>query len=124
MPTYDYHCDACSHDWELFQQMTADPVKVCPKCKKRKARRLIGAGAGIVFKGGGFYETDYRSSSYKKGAEADKKAQTKASESSESKSKSETKSGAKSGGKNGSKSETKSATGDAKSKGGKRKGKD
>ena len=74
MPTYDYHCDACGHDWELFQQMTADPVKKCPECGKRKARRLIGAGAGIVFKGGGFYETDYRSSSYKKGAEADKKA--------------------------------------------------
>ena len=93
MPTYDYHCDACSHDWELFQSMTADPVKVCPKCKKRKARRLIGAGAGIVFKGGGFYQTDYRSSSYQKGAEADKKA-------SESKPKGESKGEAKSESKN------------------------
>ena len=74
MPTYDYRCDACDHAWELFQQMTADPVKSCPECGKKKARRLIGAGAGIVFKGSGFYETDYRSGSYKKGAEADKKA--------------------------------------------------
>ena len=74
MPTYDYECDACGNAWELFQMMSADPVKECPKCGKKKARRLIGAGAGIVFKGSGFYETDYRSSGYNKAAEADKKA--------------------------------------------------
>ncbi|MFM8497330.1 MAG: FmdB family zinc ribbon protein [Planctomycetia bacterium] len=71
MPTYDYVCDGCGHAFELFQSMT-DPVKkTCPKCKKSKLRRLIGAGGAIVFKGSGFYKTDYRSESYKKGAAAD-----------------------------------------------------
>ena len=71
MPTYDYVCDGCGHAFELFQSMT-DPVKrTCPKCKKKKLRRLIGAGGAIVFKGSGFYKTDYRSDSYKKGAAAD-----------------------------------------------------
>jgi putative FmdB family regulatory protein len=74
MPTYDYVCDACGHAFELFQPMM-DPVKrKCPKCKKSKLRRLIGAGAAIMFKGSGFYQTDYRSESYKKQAEADKPA--------------------------------------------------
>jgi len=72
MPTYDYVCDGCGHAFELFQSMT-DPVKkTCPECGKKKLRRLIGAGGAIVFKGTGFYKTDYRSDSYKKGAEADK----------------------------------------------------
>ena len=72
MPTYDYVCDACDHAFELFQSMT-DPVKrKCPKCKKRKLRRLIGTGGAIMFKGSGFYQTDYRSESYKKAAAADK----------------------------------------------------
>lgn len=76
MPTYDYVCDACEHEFELFQQMS-DPVKrKCPECAKLKLRRLIGAGAGVIFKGSGFYETDYRSDSYKKSADADKKAST------------------------------------------------
>ena len=71
MPTYDYVCDGCGHAFELFQSMT-DPVKrTCPKCKKKKLRRLIGAGGAIVFKGSGFYKTDYRSDSYKKGAAAE-----------------------------------------------------
>ncbi|MFY8222044.1 MAG: FmdB family zinc ribbon protein [Pirellulales bacterium] len=71
MPTYDYVCDGCGHAFELFQSMT-DPVKkTCPKCSKKKLRRLIGAGGAIVFKGSGFYKTDYRSESYKKGAAAD-----------------------------------------------------
>jgi putative FmdB family regulatory protein len=60
MPTYDYQCQACGHDWELFQSMKDSPVKSCPKCKKRKAKRLLGLGAGIIFKGTGFYETDYK----------------------------------------------------------------
>lgn len=60
MPTYDYQCQACGHSWELFQSMNDDPVKSCPKCKKRKAKRLLGLGAGIIFKGTGFYETDYK----------------------------------------------------------------
>ena len=98
MPTYDYKCDKCDHTWELFQSITADPVKTCPECKSRKARRVIGPGAGILFKGSGFYQTDYRSDSYKQGAEADKKAQSSASES-KSDTKSESKSSGDSGGK-------------------------
>jgi putative FmdB family regulatory protein len=71
MPTYDYVCDGCGHAFELFQSMTDSVKKTCPKCKKKKLRRLIGAGGAIVFKGSGFYKTDYRSESYKKGAAAD-----------------------------------------------------
>lgn len=71
MPTYDYVCDGCGHAFELFQSMTDSVKKTCPKCKKPKLRRLIGAGGAIVFKGSGFYKTDYRSESYKKGAAAD-----------------------------------------------------
>ena len=71
MPTYDYVCDGCGHAFELFQSMTEGVKKTCPKCGKRKLRRLIGAGGAIVFKGSGFYKTDYRSESYKKGAAAD-----------------------------------------------------
>ena len=63
MPTYDYQCQACGHSWELFQSMNDDPVKSCPKCKKRKAKRLLGVGAGLIFKGTGFYETDYKNKS-------------------------------------------------------------
>ena len=72
MPTYDYECDACGHEWELFQRIVEDAIKKCPECKKKKARRLFGTGAAVMFKGSGFYETDYRSDSYKKGAKADK----------------------------------------------------
>ena len=71
MPTYDYVCDGCGHAFELFQSMTDEVKKTCPKCKKKKLRRLIGTGGAIVFKGSGFYKTDYRSESYKKGAAAD-----------------------------------------------------
>ena len=60
MPTYDYKCEACNHEWELFQSMNDSPVKRCPKCKKQKAKRLLGLGAGLIFKGTGFYETDYK----------------------------------------------------------------
>jgi len=74
MPTYDYECDACGHRFELYQSISADPERKCPECKKLKLRRLIGTGAAVVFKGSGFYQTDYRSDSYKKGAEADKKS--------------------------------------------------
>ena len=89
MPNYDYECDACGHEWEMFQRMVEDAIKKCPKCKKKKARRLFGTGAAIMFKGSGFYETDYRSDSYKKAAKADK-------ESGKSEKKSETKSESKS----------------------------
>jgi putative FmdB family regulatory protein len=73
VPTYDYKCDACQNVWEEFQSIKAAPTKKCPKCGKLKAHRLIGGGAGLIFKGSGFYLTDYRSDSYKKAAEADKK---------------------------------------------------
>mgnify|MGYP001594233875 CR=1 FL=1 len=77
MPTYDYVCDACGHTFELFQSMTDSVKRTCPECKKRKLRRLIGTGGAIVFKGSGFYQTDYRSESYKKAAAADKPDSTK-----------------------------------------------
>ena len=74
MPTYEYRCNACDNKWDEFQSITATPTRKCPKCKKVKAERIISAGGGIIFKGSGFYQTDYRSDSYKKGADAAKKA--------------------------------------------------
>ncbi|MBL4808807.1 MAG: zinc ribbon domain-containing protein [Phycisphaerales bacterium] len=74
MPTYDYRCNGCEHEFELFQAMSAPVKKKCPECGKLKLERLIGIGSAVMFKGSGFYETDYRSESYKKGAEAEKKA--------------------------------------------------
>ena len=85
MPTYDYECTACEHKWEDFHSITAKPKRKCPECGKLKAKRVIGPGAGIIFKGSGFYQTDYRSASYKKGAEAAKKAQDSSSKKSDSK---------------------------------------
>jgi putative FmdB family regulatory protein len=81
MPTYDYQCDACQHTFEEFQSMSDEPLKVCPQCKKKKLRRLFGTGAAILFKGSGFYETDYRSSSYKAAAKADQEAAKPAADS-------------------------------------------
>ena len=71
MPTYDYHCDACSHEFEEFQYIKDAPLKKCPECGKKTLRRLIGGGGAIVFHGSGFYQTDYRSDSYKNAAKAD-----------------------------------------------------
>jgi putative FmdB family regulatory protein len=71
MPTYEYKCDACGEQFERFQSITAVPIKKCPKCGKRKVKRLLGTGAGLIFKGSGFYITDYRSDSYNKSAKAD-----------------------------------------------------
>ena len=81
MPTYDYECKACGHNFEKFQSITASAIRKCPSCKKLKVRRLIGAGAGIIFKGSGFYQTDYRSDSYKKAAEQDKPTPSSSSDS-------------------------------------------
>ncbi len=71
MPTYDYECSDCGHAFEAFHSMSAEPLSICPECSG-SVKRLIGAGAGILFKGSGFYETDYRSSGYKKDASVDK----------------------------------------------------
>lgn len=72
MPTYEYRCGSCAHEFEEFQSMSAEPLRVCPQCEDAALERLIGAGAGLIFKGSGFYETDYRSEGYKKAAEKDK----------------------------------------------------
>jgi putative FmdB family regulatory protein len=82
MPTYDYVCDACGHEFEAFESIKADPQRICPACQQERLRRKIGAGAAILFKGSGFYQTDYRSDSYKKRAEADKPKDSAKSESS------------------------------------------
>ena len=79
MPTYDYHCQACDHKFEKFQSIMADPVRKCPTCGENKVRRLIGAGGAVIFKGSGFYATDYRSESYKAAAKADSESPTKKS---------------------------------------------
>jgi putative FmdB family regulatory protein len=71
MPTYDYRCDACGHRFELFQSIKADPAKTCPSCGQDAARRMIGTGGGLIFKGSGFYITDYRSESYKTAAKSE-----------------------------------------------------
>jgi putative FmdB family regulatory protein len=105
MPTYDYECQKCRHTWELFQPITAKPVKKCPECGKSSARRVIGPGAAILFKGSGFYLTDYRSDSYKKAAEADKKSSEPAANKDGAASKSD--GGAKAEGKSAKKAESK-----------------
>lgn len=71
MPTYDYVCDDCGHAFEEFQYFNEEVLKVCPKCEKSTLRRLFGTGAAVLFKGSGFYETDYRSDSYKESAKKD-----------------------------------------------------
>jgi putative FmdB family regulatory protein len=71
MPTYEYHCENCDHRFEKFQSMTAKSLRKCPSCGKQNLRRLIGSGAAVIFKGSGFYQTDYRSESYNKGSKTD-----------------------------------------------------
>jgi len=85
MPTYEYVCESCGHELERFQSITARPLRKCPKCGKNKLQRLIGTGAGIIFKGAGFYQTDYRSESYKKAAESEKKSTEKKTDKKEKK---------------------------------------
>lgn len=80
MPTYEYRCTACDHRFEQFQSMKDKPLRKCPSCGKAALERLIGIGAAVIFKGSGFYQTDYRSESYKKSAEADKPAATSATD--------------------------------------------
>jgi putative FmdB family regulatory protein len=76
MPTYDYECSACGHRFEELQSFTDSPLTRCPKCKKNKLSRLFGGGGAIIFKGGGFYETDYR----RAGETNSEKAETEKSE--------------------------------------------
>jgi putative FmdB family regulatory protein len=74
MPTYDYICKSCGHEFEAFQSMKDSPKRKCPKCGKNTLERKIGLGAAVLFKGSGFYQTDYRTESYKKAADAEKPA--------------------------------------------------
>lgn len=78
MPTYEYRCDNCHHQFETLQSITARPLRKCPSCGKSKLRRLIGAGAAVIFKGSGFYQTDYRTESYSKAARAESAPTTSA----------------------------------------------
>ncbi len=72
MPTYDYECEACGHGFELFQSINEPLKKKCPKCGKMKLNRLFGTGGALLFRGSGFYTTDYRSDSYKSAKKKDK----------------------------------------------------
>ena len=77
MPTYEYECGACGHRFDEWQSFTAEPLKNCPKCCQPTLRRLFGTGAAVLFKGSGFYETDYRSEAYKSAAKAESEAASK-----------------------------------------------
>ena len=83
MPTYEYQCDACNHNFDEFQGMNDKPLKKCPKCRKSKLRRVFGIGAAVLFKGSGFYQTDYRSESYKSAAKADQESSKPAADKSD-----------------------------------------
>jgi putative FmdB family regulatory protein len=91
MPTYEYQCGSCEHTMEAFQSITAKPLRKCPECGRLKLKRLLGTGAGLIFKGSGFYETDYRSESYKKAAESEKPKTEPAKTESKTETKSDTK---------------------------------
>lgn len=81
MPTYEYKCDGCRKQFDVFQSITADPLRKCPTCKSTKVKRLLGGGAGLLFKGTGFYITDYRSDGYKKAKKSDGSSSGSASKS-------------------------------------------
>ena len=87
MPTYEYLCEKCGHEFEKFQSMTAKPLRKCPKCGEARLKRLIGTGAGVIFKGSGFYQTDYRSESYKKAEKKEKEGAAEKKATTESKDK-------------------------------------
>jgi putative FmdB family regulatory protein len=80
MPTYEYHCQACKHRFDELQSFSEPELKKCPKCKKNKLKRAFGVGAAVLFKGSGFYQTDYRSQSYQSAAQAEQQAAKTASE--------------------------------------------
>ncbi len=110
MPTYDYKCNACGHLWEEFQSIMAEATKKCPECKKKKAERVISAGGGILFKGSGFYITDYRSDSYKNAAKADSSSSSSSGSGSKSDSGSKSESSSSKTESTGGKSDSKPAT--------------
>ena len=85
MPTYEYECQACKHRFDVFQSIVERVKRKCPACGKPKLERLIGGGAGFIFKGAGFYQTDYRSDAYKEAAKAEQKPAEAKPESAESK---------------------------------------
>ena len=92
MPTYEYQCRECGHSFDEYQPITADPLVVCPNCGKHALKRVMGTGGGLIFKGSGFYQTDYKknsasptTTSAKKEKTAEPKTGEKKAESSESK---------------------------------------
>ena len=96
MPTYDYECRSCKHTFEVFQSIKDGPIKKCPKCGK-SVRRLFGGGMGIIFKGSGFYTTDYKRSSAVTGGNGSSRSESKNEPKSESKSDSKSESKTSSG---------------------------
>jgi putative FmdB family regulatory protein len=86
MPTYDYLCEDCGYEFEQFQSIKARPLRKCPICKKTRLKRLIGSGSGLIFKGSGFYQTDYRSENYKKAENKEKNSTDTSAEKRETKS--------------------------------------
>src|ERR1051325_1772684 len=109
MPFYEYQCSNCGHHLEELQTMTEPPLVKCPECGKDTLQRLIGTGSGIIFKGSGFYQTDYKKPETRKNQEADNKAKAKES-------KSENKIATKTEGKTEGKTETKTETKKAENK--------
>src|SRR5262245_24583564 len=101
MPTYEYVCEACEHNFDEFQSMSEEPLTKCPQCGKKKLRRFFGTGSAVLFKGSGFYETDYRSESYKSAAKADQESAKPAADTNGTTGASNTSGGSANGGKKG-----------------------
>ena len=119
MPTYEYECDACKHKFDEFQSMSDPKLKKCPKCGKSKLRRLFGTGAAVIFKGSGFYQTDYRSKSYQDAAKAEKDSSSPKTEGNKAEGKTDSASGkeAKTSGDSGTESTSTAESGGSGKKG-------